>query len=275
MTYWLECMTCGTRYSADEIRYECEQLRGDSHQPCKGLLDVRQDLDELGSHLSPRLFESRVGAWHGADASGVWRYRELVLPVPEHEIITRPEGNTPLYHSERLMEWTGVRDLQIKHEGENPTGSFKDRGMTVGVTQARHLGCTAVACASTGNTSASLAAYGALAGMKVWVFVPEGKIALGKLAQAVAYGAGTLQVRGDFDAAMNLVRQVCDSSGIYLLNSVNPFRIEGQKTIIFEMLQQRDWQPPDWIVLPAGNLGKSAGGLRVPARLESHGRIPF
>jgi len=130
--------------------------------------------------------------------------------------------------------------------------------MTVGITQARQLGCRSVACASTGNTSASLAAYGALAGMDVWVFVPEGKIALGKLAQAMAYGARTLQIRGDFDAAMSLVREVCDRTGVYLLNSVNPFRVEGQKTIVFEMLQQRNWQPPDWIVLPAGNLGNTS-----------------
>ena len=273
MVYWLECMICGSRYSADEVRYECGALAGDSPEPCRGLLDVRQDLDELGPRLGPHLFESRVGTWHGADASGVWRYRELVLPVPTREIVTRPEGNTPLYRSERLAEWAGLQNLQIKHEGENPTGSFKDRGMTVGITQARHLGCSAVACASTGNTSASLAAYGALAGMNVWVFVPEGKIALGKLAQAVAYGARTLQVRGDFDAAMDLVRQVCDASGIYLLNSVNPFRIEGQKTIVFEMLQQSNWQPPDWIVLPAGNLGNTSAFGKALQEMRSLGFI--
>ena len=250
MDCWLECMSCGARYPLDEIRYECDR--------CGGLLDAQRDLSTLRGRATPGLFEGRRGDWQGPDASGVWRYRELILPVSEPEIVTRPEGNTPLYRSPRLSTWTGIEDLQIKHEGENPTGSFKDRGMTVGITQARRLGCHAVACASTGNTSASLAAYGALAGMQVWVFVPEGKIALGKLAQAMAYGAHTLQIRGDFDAAMTLVREVCDVSGVYLLNSVNPFRIEGQKSIVFEMRQQRGWQPPDWIVLPAGNLGNTS-----------------
>jgi threonine synthase len=273
MGYWLECMACGAQYPSDEIRYECDRQVGDPPQRCGGLLDVRHDLGELRTQVSTQLFEGRVGAWSGANASGVWRYRELVLPVNEAEIVTRPEGNTPLYRSQRLMAWAGVDDLQIKHEGENPTGSFKDRGMTVGITQARHLGCGAVACASTGNTSASLAAYGALAGMKVWVFVPEGKIALGKLAQAVAYGARTLQVKGDFDAAMDLVRQVCDEMGVYLLNSVNAFRIEGQKTIIFEMLQQRNWQVPDWIVVPAGNLGNTSAFGKALEELRQLGLL--
>lgn len=273
MTYWLECMACGAEYPADEIRYECDREVGDPPERCGGLLDVRYDLDQLRAQVSTELFNSRVGAWHGVDASGVWRYRELVLPVSEDKIVTRPEGNTPLYHSDRLATWTGVRDLQLKHEGENPTGSFKDRGMTVGITQACLLGCDAVACASTGNTSASLAAYGALAGMKVWVFVPEGKIALGKLAQAMAYGARTLQIRGDFDVAMSLVREVCDTSGVYLLNSVNPFRIEGQKSIIFEMLQQRNWQSPDWIVLPAGNLGNTSAFGKALEELRLLGLI--
>jgi len=180
------------------------------------------------------------------------------LPVPEDAIISRPEGNTPQYRSARLSKWVGLDDLALKHEGENPTGSFKDRGMTVGVTQATQLGARAVACASTGNTSASLAAYGALAGLPVVIFVPEGKIAFGKLAQALAYGARTLQVKGDFDAAMQLVQQVCRELDIYLLNSINSFRVEGQKAIVLELLQQRGWEPPDWIVLPAGNLGNTS-----------------
>lgn len=265
MDCWLECMNCGASYPLDEVRYECDR--------CVGLLDLQRDLKALPGQAAKAFFEGRRSAWQGPDASGVWRYRELVLPASEHEIVTRPEGNTPLYRSQRLSDWAGVADLQFKHEGENPTGSFKDRGMTVGVTQARRLGCRAAACASTGNTSASLAAYGALAGMQVWVFVPEGKIAMGKLAQAMAYGARTLQIRGDFDAAMTLVRQVCDASGVYLLNSVNPFRIEGQKSIVFEMLQQRAWQPPDWIVLPAGNLGNTSAFGKALVELMQLGII--
>ncbi|MGH2509332.1 MAG: threonine synthase, partial [Ktedonobacteraceae bacterium] len=146
----------------------------------------------------------------------------------------------------------------LKHEGENPTGSFKDRGMTVGVTMARLRGACAVACASTGNTSASLASYAAQAGMQGIVFLPAGQIAGGKLAQSLAYGATHVQIAGDFDAAMQLVEQVCNELGIYLLNSLNPFRVEGQKAIGLEILQQLDWQAPDWLILPAGNLGNTS-----------------
>jgi threonine synthase len=205
--------------------------------------------------------------------SGVWRYRELILPVTADRIVSRPEGNTPLYHHRRLSGWAGLDTLYLKHEGENPTGSFKDRGMTVGVTQARLLGARAVACASTGNTSASLAAYAALAEIPAIVFIPAGKIAAGKLAQALAYGACTLQVDGDFDDAMRLVQHVCDELGIYLLNSLNPFRLEGQKSIVFEIVQGMDWQPPDWIVVPAGNLGNTAAFGKALHELRELGLI--
>ena len=273
MTHRLRCMACGAEYPAGEVRYECDRVMGEPPERCGGLLDVQHDLASLRGRISSRLFDERLGAWRGLDASGVWRYRELILPLNAEDVVSRPEGNTPLYRDRRLAEWVGVEDLEIKHEGENPTGSFKDRGMTVGISQARRLGAAAVACASTGNTSASLAAYGALAGMRVWVFVPEGKVALGKLAQAVAYGARTLQVRGDFDVTMEVVRQACDRCDIYLLNSVNPFRVEGQKSIIFEMLQQRDWQVPDWIVLPAGNLGNASAFGKALMELKEIGLI--
>jgi threonine synthase len=161
-----------------------------------------------------------------------------------------------------------MHHLLLKHEGYNPTGSFKDRGMTVGVTQARRMKATAVSCASTGNTSASLAAYASQAGMPALVLVPAGQVALGKLAQTLAYGARTLLVRGDFDDCLTLVEEASRTLGVYLLNSVNPFRLEGQKTIVLEMLQQLDWEPPDWIVLPAGNLGNTAAFGK--ALLEAH-----
>jgi len=264
MDYCLRCMVCGAHYPPDQLRYVCD---------CGGLLDVAHDLAALRGEVSCELFDSRRGDWTLPYASGVWRYRELILPVDEAAIVSRPEGNTPLYRTQRLSRWVGIDDLALKHEGENPSGSFKDRGMTVGVTQARLLGTRAVACASTGNTSASMAAYAALAGLRALVFIPEGKIAYGKLAQALAYGAQTLQVRGDFDAAMRLVRQVCDDLGIYLLNSLNPFRIEGQKAIIFELLQQRDWEPPDWIVFPAGNLGNTAAFGKALYELKELGLI--
>jgi threonine synthase len=282
VSYVLRCIACGAEYPPGEIRASCD---------CGGLLDVRHDLSSLP--VSRELFDERLNRWDPENPiyrSGVWRFRELVLPVEESKIVSRPEGNTHLYRSERLSRWAGLEELYLKHEGENPTGSFKDRGMTVGVTQARLLGCRAVACASTGNTSASMAAYAALAGLSAIVFIPQGKIALGKLAQALAYGAKTLEVEGDFDAAMGLVRKLCEKLGIYLLNSLNPFRIEGQKTIVFELIQQLGWEAPDWIVLPAGNLGntsafgKALGELidlglieRLPrlAAVQARGANPF
>ncbi len=286
MTVQLQCARCAGVYPIDQVRYVCD---------CGGLLDVSHDLEGLRPEVNRHLFDGRLeGAPtpHVAPTinSGVWRYRELILPVMADAIVSRPEGNTPIYHHPRLSSWVGLDALYLKHEGENPTGSFKDRGMTVGVTQARLLGARAVACASTGNTSAALAAYAALAGIPAIVFIPEGKIAAGKLAQALAYGAHTFQVAGDFDAAMRLVRQICDELNVYLLNSLNPFRLEGQKSIVFEVVQGFRWRPPDWIVLPAGNLGNTAAfgkalyemrqlGLieRVPrvAAVQASGANPF
>jgi threonine synthase len=206
----------------------------------------------------------------------VWRFRELVLPGPG-PIVTHPEGDTALYRRETVSAFVGVEDLVLKHEGENPTGSFKDRGMTVAVTHAMRSGATGVACASTGNTSASMAAYAAQAGLPALVFVPAGKVAAGKLAQALAYGARTLLVRGDFDACLRLALEASEKLAVALLNSVNPWRIEGQKTIVWELLQQRGWRAPDWIVVPAGNLGNTAAfgkALREARGLGLIGRLP-
>ncbi|HLZ81243.1 MAG TPA: threonine synthase [Ktedonobacteraceae bacterium] len=271
-TILLRCVECSTSYSGRETgrspRYRCG---------CGGVLDVEIPLPAGATGLR-QLFDQRAAAlptWplHAdmlSDRSGVWRYRELILPIPEEFIISRPEGNTNLYPvgiensgadrvgHRRIGHYAGLEQLFLKHEGENPTGSFKDRGMTVGVTIASLLGAQAVACASTGNTSASLASYAAQAGMRALVFLPAGNVAAGKLAQSLAYGAKTLQVDGDFDVAMRLVEQVCDELGIYLLNSLNPYRVEGQKSIGFEILQQLNWQAPDWLVLPAGNLGNTS-----------------
>ena len=192
------------------------------------------------------------------DQSGVWRFRELLPEASEAEIVTMVEGNTQIWDAPRCAEYAGMNRLSFKHLGMNPTGSFKDLGMTTGITQARRLGATSVACASTGNTSASMAAYAARAGMKAFVFIPSGQIALGKLSQALDYGAVVMQIDGDFDDAMKLVREVANESPLYLLNSVNPFRLEGQKTIAFEMMQQRGWQAPDRVIAPGGNLGNSS-----------------
>jgi threonine synthase len=222
-------------------------------------------------------FDVRLSSWQPLDRSGVWRYRELLPPLPAAAIVTRPEGNTALYQHPQLTDWTGCEELFLKHEGENPTGSFKDRGMTVAISHARTIGAQAVACASTGNTAASVAAYAALAGLPGVVFLPAGKIAAGKLGQAIAYGARIVQVEGDFDAAMRLVEEASRELGLYLLNSVNPFRLEGQKTIVFELLHQLGWSVPDWIVLPGGNLGNAAAFGAALAQLRDVGwleRLP-
>jgi threonine synthase len=236
MSEWLQCVTCGHRYDPLEIRYTCD---------CGGLLGVERD----AIHADRALFETRRSSRNPVDQSGVWRFREGVMTVADEAIVTHPEGATRLYEREGVF---------FKHEGENPTGSFKDRGMTVAMTQAVRVGARAVACASTGNTSSSLAAYAAQAGLRAIVFVPSGKISAGKLAQTLAYGALCLQVRGDFDDAMRLVRDAAAELGIYLVNSINPFRIEGQKTIVWELLQDLQWNAPDWIVVPAGNLGNTS-----------------
>jgi threonine synthase len=244
----LQCISCEARYDVLEVRYRCA---------CGGLLSLDRRAG-WARELSPAHFDARLTSRRAVDRSGVWRFREAVLGCDEPEIVTHPEGATRLYESARLAEYAGIATIRFKHEGENPTGSFKDRGMTVATTQAVRTGARAVACASTGNTSASLAAYAARAGLRAIVFVPAGKIAMGKLAQTLAYGATVLAVRGDFDDAMRLVDEAATKLGIYLLNSINPFRIEGQKTIGWEVLQDLDWRAPDWIVLPAGNLGNTS-----------------
>lgn len=219
-------------------------------------------------------FVGRRQARLGPDASGVWRFRELILPgLSSAEIVTRLEGRTRLYQPRRLAAELGLESLSFKHEGENPTASFKDRGMTVGVTKAVLDGAKAVACASTGNTSASLAAYGAAAGLPVFVFIPEGKIARGKLVQTLAYGAHVLQVKGNFDDAMRLVEESCRAFELTLLNSINPWRIEGQKSIVFEIMDDLEWRAPDWIVCPAGNLGNTSAFGKALRELRALGLI--
>ncbi|HET9465833.1 MAG TPA: threonine synthase [Gemmatimonadales bacterium] len=246
---WQVCIACGNEVVETDPHPRCGV--------CGGLLEIHHRPPAITAAELIQRFTERRGGHPGATASGVWRFREIVLPSAD-SVVSHPEGNTPLLHRVSLDRWSGVERLLLKHEGHNPTGSFKDRGMTVGVTQANRISATAVACASTGNTSASLAAYAAQAGLPALVLVPAEGVAIGKLAQSLAYGARTLLVRGDFDDCLRLVEEASDQLGVYLLNSINPFRIEGQKTIILEMLQQLGWEPPDWIVLPAGNLGNTA-----------------
>jgi threonine synthase len=193
------------------------------------------------------------------DLSGVWRFREL-LPTPEsaEQVISLREGNTPLYELPQASRRMGVSRLYGKHQGMNPTGSFKDAGMTVAATFAREAGYRWVACASTGNTSASMAAYAARGGMRSLVLVPDGKISWSKLSQALDYGALTCQLRADFDGCLRLLQELVQRAPVYQLNSINPFRLEGQKTLAIELLEQLDWNPPDHIIVPGGNLGNSS-----------------
>ena len=245
----LQCMDCKKEYPINELRYVCDD--------CNGLLDVIHDWSAMT--ITRELFDKRLGTFEYPYLSGVWRYKELVYPHISNElIVTKPEGNTNLYPLPKLAQWAGVKKLYLKHEGENPTGSFKDRGMTGGTTQANVLNMKRVACASTGNTSAALASYAALADLEGIIFIENKEIALGKLAQGLAYGATCLRIDADFDRNLELVREVSERLGIYVLNSVNPFRLEGQKTIMIEAIHQLQWQVPDWVVVPGGNLGNSA-----------------
>jgi len=266
----LRCESCGATYGDDLASATCPS--------CDGLLLAEHAPPAVRGSALRALFDSRVvaSAVRAHVRSGVWRFRELVLHVADDAIISHPEGNTPLITRPVIAEYAGVDDLIIKHEGHNPTGSFKDRGMTVALTQARRVNARAVACASTGNTSASLSAYAAQAGIPAFVFVPAGQISAGKLAQTIAYGARVLPIDGDFDECLRLAREA-STLGIYLVNSVNPFRLEGQKTIVFELLQQLGWQSPDWIALPAGNLGNTSAfgkALREARSLGLIDRVP-
>ncbi|CVK32099.1 threonine synthase [Methanoculleus bourgensis] len=250
--YRLVCVHCAATYAPDQIIYTCKH--------CGHLLTVEYDLD--GIDVSRDEWDRRP--------LSVWRYREI-LPV-QGEPVSLQEGGTPLYHLEKIGKELGLPELYAKHEGMNPTGSFKDRGMTVGVSMARQLGMTSVACASTGNTSASLAAYAAKASIPCVVLLPAGKVALGKVAQALMHGARVISIRGNFDRALEMVHELCISHGLYLLNSVNPYRLEGQKTIGFEAIDQLG-DVPDRIVLPVGNAGNISAVYKGLRELEALGFI--
>ncbi len=248
---WLRCIACGADLAPfDGIVYRCPE--------CDGLLEVRYaDLPDLA----------------GLSGAGVWRYADF-LPVEAG--VTIDEGDTPLYEAPRLREELDLAALSFKHEGMNPTGSFKDRGMTVGVQVARRLGVERLGCASTGNTSASLAAYGARAGMEVIVLLPAGKVAAGKLAQAGIHGARILELDGNFDACLDIVSALADRGDLYLLNSLNPFRLEGQKTIGLEIIEAhiaRHGTPPDRIVLPVGNAGNTSALYKAFRELVATGAL--
>jgi threonine synthase len=248
------CIACGHRSAAADRDFRCSQ--------CRDLLEIvyphwkesAVDSEKLKSRWRTRRLSNSA-----IDCSGVWRFRDLLPSLSDvGQAVTLLEGNTPLYELPRCARTTGMSKLFAKHQGLNPTGSFKDAGMTVAATFARLAGFRWVACASTGNTSASMAAYAARAGMRSLVLVPEGKISWSKLSQALDYGAVTCQLRTDFDGCLHLLQELVCQAPVYQLNSINPFRLEGQKTLAIELLEQFDWQPPDHIIVPGGNLGNSS-----------------
>jgi len=262
--------TCRARFDIAEVLYNCPQ--------CGGLLEAAYD----DAPADPEMLRSAWRERRLSDAplcqSGVWRYREMFPFLDdERHVVTLREGNTPLLDAPLAAGYGGLSRITFKHQGFNPTGSFKDNGMTCGVAQARRLGMKRVACVSTGNTSASMAAYASAGGLEPLIFIPHGNISYGKLAQALEYGARTFQVEANFDQILALVRALAERLGIYLLNSINPFRIEGQKSIVIEMMDQRGWRVPDWIVLPGGNLGNTSAfgkGLREMRDLGLISRLP-
>ncbi len=259
--------SCRATFDIREVHTACPQ--------CGGLLDVDYDWDRVQVPQSLRAFEERwADRRHPLNFSGVWRFRELLPFAPDDAIVTIGEGQTILQRNDAVGEYVGTRRLFLQYEGLNPSGSFKDNGMTAASTHARMVGARLAACASTGNTSASLAIFAsATRQFRVVVFVGSGKIAYGKLSQALDYGALTLQIEGDFDDALARVREVCRRERIYLCNSVNPFRLEGQKATIYRILEGLNWQPPDWIIVPGGNLGNSSAFGKALAELRQLGLI--
>jgi len=270
----LRCINCGTQADRADQDFRCPNC-GDlfevfypGWQTDHGLR-AGQPADAL-----KQLWRDRKTSLAQADTSGVWRFRE-VLPAlkPGYEPITLREGNTPLYDLPRCAQSAGVQFLQAKHQGMNPTASFKDTGMTTASSFARQEGFRWVACASTGNTSASMAAYAARGGMRSLVLIPEGKISWGKLSQSLDYGAVTCQLRTDFDGCVRVLNELVKRKTIYLLNSVNPYRIEGQKTAAIELLEQLSWESPDHIVVPGGNLGNSSAIGKALLEMKDLGLI--
>jgi len=269
----LRCIGCGSTALPD--RFRCEH--------CRDLLEIIFPGWEQGGPAGltaqslKNLWSDRRPSLEPADQSGVWRFREILPDIASQQIITIREGNTPLYELPSCATSAGIDHLFAKHQGMNPTGSFKDTGMTVAASFARQAGYKWVACASTGNTSASMAAYAARGGLHSLVLIPDGKISWGKLSQSLDYGAITCQLKTDFDGCVRVLNEVVERMPVYLLNSVNPYRVEGQKTAAFELLEQLNWEPPDHIIVPGGNLANSSAigkALREMRQLGLVSRLP-
>ena len=266
--FFQRCITpdCRAEYTIDERLYVCSR--------CGGLLDVERDGPIAIDPTSLReLWRQRLSSLEARDRSGVWRFREFLPFDDDAAVVSLGEGNTPLYDAPRSADYCRLSQLKLKHQGNNPTGSFKDTGMTTAVTQARKLGARMVVCASTGNTAASLAAYAARADLMCAIIVPGGQVSHAKLAQALDYGAKVVEIEGNFDTCMNAIRELSRDDSVYLVNSINPFRIEGQKTVAFELVEQLGWRVPDHLVLPGGNLGNSSAFGKGFRELLTNGLI--
>jgi len=258
----LQCSNqhCGESLPRDFAAFNCPKCGDLLELSCNGF---RPDPAPLRA-----LWRERRSSNAPADRSGVWRFREFLPGYSSEQIVSLGEGNTPLIAGQKTAEFSGLNNLQFKHLGWNPTGSFKDLGMTVAVSEARARGAKIVACASTGNTAASMAAYAARAGIAARVYLPKGRLSAAKVAQSLDYGAEVVEVDGNFDEALTLMTEKKDSSE-YFLNSINPFRVEGQKTAMFELMDQLDWNPPDVVVVPGGNLGNSSAFGKALKELSS------
>ncbi|MFD0678089.1 MULTISPECIES: threonine synthase [unclassified Paenibacillus] len=283
MSYF-HCIDCNKQYELEAVRnpFICE---------CKGLLEVVHDFRSIDSEGLKREFDRRLSERMTIYSSGVWRYKELIMPeLPDAYITTKFEGNTGMYDSDRVAQYTGIRKLMLKAQSENPSGSFKDNGMTAAISHGRSAGYTRFTCTSTGNTSSSLAMYAAIAGCSAYVFLPEKNISLNKVLQTLAYGAHLLSFDGTYDDGIRFSEANSEQLGLYVCNSINPFRIEGQKSIIYEIAHQLRWNLPDWIIVPGGALsnatalGKGLQDLhelgfieKLPrvAVIQAHGANPF
>ena len=259
---------CGAEFDCGQAMFKCPK--------CGELLDARYNWDKVEVPKQLSDFGKRWATRDNKlDFSGVWRFRELLNFCDDKYKVTVGEGQTLLQQNDAVAKHVDMKPgcLYLEYEGLNPSGSFKDNGMSAAFSHALMVGAKSCACASTGNTSASVALYAHSCGLKCTVFIGTGRIAFGKLSQAMDYGAQTIQIQGDFDDCMRQVQDVCTKLGLYLLNSLNPFRLEGQKTIMYRIIEQLGWEVPDWIIVPGGNLGNSSAFGKAFLELKELGLI--
>jgi len=265
----LVCIECGKSISYDNFSYHCE---------CGGLFDIVQDFHNHDAEQLKHLFNERLSERMTPYASGVWRYKELIFPeLPEECIVTKYEGNTGLYTHQLIQDYIGLRQIYVKAQSENPSGSFKDNGMTVAVSHGKSLGYKKFTCTSTGNTSSSLAMYASIGNSDSYIFVPNKDISMNKVLQTIAYGAHVFSIPGTYDDGIGFLEKYSEDLGLYVCNSINPFRIEGQKSIIYEIAHYLNWNLPDWIVVPGGALSNATAlgkGLQDLLKLGFINKLP-